>query len=70
MRGLLRPGRGRGILLAALQQWTNECVPSAIWGVANTIIRFTDSVLRQEGEDIVDTLKTMRTERLERAHAA
>lgn len=59
-----------GVLLAALQEWTSECVPSAIWGVANTIIRFTENVLRQEGEDIVDTLKTMRTEHLERAHAA
>lgn len=28
------------------------------------------NVLRQEGEDIVDTLKTMRTEHLEQAHAA
>ncbi|MFL4953280.1 hypothetical protein ACJ6WE_39815 [Streptomyces sp. MMS24-I31] len=59
-----------GVLLAALQEWTQECVPSAIWGVANTIIRFTENVLRQEGEDIVDTLKTMRTEHVERARAA
>ncbi|MCX4598827.1 hypothetical protein OG819_58195 [Streptomyces sp. NBC_01549] len=59
-----------GVLLAALEEWTRECVPSAIWGVANTIIRFTENVLRQEGEDIVDTLKTMRTEHLEQARAA
>ncbi|MFF8196730.1 hypothetical protein ACF05L_39165 [Streptomyces bobili] len=50
--------------------WTRECVPSSIWGIANTIIRFTENVLRQEGEDTVDTLKTMRTEHLERARAA
>ncbi|MFJ8948370.1 hypothetical protein ACIRG4_34995 [Streptomyces sp. NPDC102395] len=58
------------VLLATLQEWTRECVPSAIWGIANTIIQFTENVLRQEGEDIVDTLKTMRTEHLERARAA
>ncbi|MFJ9588751.1 hypothetical protein [Streptomyces acidicola] len=45
-----------GVLLATLEEWTSECVPSAIWGVANTIIRFTENVLRQEGEDIVVTL--------------
>ncbi|MFE4997729.1 hypothetical protein ACFRH4_41665, partial [Streptomyces mirabilis] len=43
-----------GVLLAALEEWTRECVPSAIWGIANTIIRFTENVLRQEGEDTVD----------------
>ncbi|SES31177.1 hypothetical protein SAMN04487983_104210 [Streptomyces sp. yr375] len=58
------------VLLATLQEWTRECVPSAIWGIANTIIRFTENVLRQEGEDTVDALKTMRTEHLERARAA
>lgn len=47
-----------------------KCIPSAIWGIANTIIRFTENVLRQEGEATVDTLKTMRTEHLERARAA
>ncbi|WP_157857378.1 hypothetical protein [Streptomyces yerevanensis] len=46
------------------------CVPSSIWDIANTIIRFTENVLRQEGEDTVDTLKTMRTKHLERARAA
>ncbi|MFF7452072.1 MULTISPECIES: hypothetical protein [unclassified Streptomyces] len=59
-----------GVLLATLEEWTQECIPSAIWGLANTIIRFTENVLRQEGEDIVDTLKTMRTEHLERARTA
>lgn len=59
-----------GVLLATLEEWTQECIPSAIWGLANTIIRFTENVLRQEGEDIVDTLKTMRTEHVERARAA
>ncbi|MFE9679538.1 hypothetical protein ACFYO5_36455 [Streptomyces sp. NPDC006259] len=59
-----------GVLLAALEEWTRECVPSSIWGIANTIIRFTENVLRQEGEDTVDTLKTMRIEHLERARAA
>ncbi|MFI5681930.1 hypothetical protein [Streptomyces cellulosae] len=59
-----------GVLLAALEEWTRECIPSTIWGVANTIIRFTENVLRQEGEDVVDALKTMRTEHLERARAA
>ncbi|MGM0361735.1 hypothetical protein ACNFRX_17210 [Streptomyces griseoaurantiacus] len=58
------------VLLATLEEWTRECVPSAIWGLANTIIRFTENVLRQEGEATVDTLKTMRTEHLERARAA
>jgi hypothetical protein len=58
------------VLLAALEEWTRECIPSSIWGIANTIIRFTENVLRQKGEDTVDTLKTMRTEHLERARAA
>jgi hypothetical protein len=57
------------VLLATLEEWTRECIPSAIWGLANTIIRFTENVLQQEGED-TGTLKTMRTEHLERARSA
>lgn len=44
--------------------------PQCHLGGANTIIRFTENVLRREGEGIVDTLKTMRTEHLERTRAA
>ena len=55
------------ILLAALEEWTRECLPSALFGIANIILGFAEDILRKEGEDIVDTLKTMRTEHLERA---
>jgi hypothetical protein len=58
-----------GVLPATLEEWTRECVPSALWGVANTIIRFTENLLRREGEDIVDTLKMMRAEHLAMAAA-
>ncbi|MFC9431661.1 hypothetical protein [Streptomyces sp. NPDC056987] len=57
------------ILLAMLEEWTRECLPSSLWGIANTIIRFTENVLRKEGEDIVDTLKTMLAEHLALAAA-
>lgn len=58
------------VLLATLQERTSECLSSATWSVAHTIIRFTKNIIQQEGEDTADTLKAMRTEHLERARAA
>ncbi|MFF4962993.1 hypothetical protein ACFY2Z_39580 [Streptomyces sp. NPDC001222] len=52
---------GGGAVLQAAEEWTRECVPSAIRGIVNTIIRFTEDVLRQEGKDTVDTLEARRT---------
>ncbi|MGW2698096.1 hypothetical protein [Streptomyces sp. NPDC001296] len=48
-------------MLQAAEEWTRECVPSAIRGIVNTIIRFAEDVLRQEGKDTVDTLEARRT---------
>ncbi|MGW5479938.1 hypothetical protein [Streptomyces sp. NPDC004008] len=52
---------GGGAVLQAAEEWTRECVPSAIRGIVNTIIRFAEDVLRQEGKDTVDTLEARRT---------
>jgi hypothetical protein len=41
--------------------------PQRDLGRRHTIIRFNENVLRQDGEDFADTLKTMRTEHLEQA---
>ncbi|MET8481865.1 hypothetical protein ABZV68_32530 [Streptomyces clavifer] len=58
------------ILLAALEEWTRSCLPSALFDIAHIILGFAEGILRKEGKDIIDTLKTMRTEHLERATLA
>jgi hypothetical protein len=36
------------VLHATLVAWTRACVPGAIWGIANTVIRLTENVLQRK----------------------
>ncbi|MEV4453747.1 hypothetical protein [Streptomyces mirabilis] len=55
------------VLLSALRDWKRERSPSAVPGIARSIIRFVVNIIPEGGRDTATTLETMRDEHLVRA---